>query len=37
MPIFNLAIHDKASLKIFADKIGFTIARKQNKLSGVLR
>jgi len=36
-PIFNLVIHDKASLKIFAEKIGFTIARKKNKLSEALR
>lgn len=31
-PIYQIAIHDKASIKIFAGKVGFSIGRKQNRL-----
>lgn len=30
--LYQIAIHDKASLKIFAEKVGFSIGRKQNRL-----
>lgn len=31
-PMFNLNICDKTSIKIFSEKIGFSIGRKQNRL-----
>lgn len=36
-PIYQVAIHDKTSIKIFAEEVGFSIGRKQNRLMEAVR
>lgn len=35
--LYRIVIHDKASLKIFAEEVGFSIGRKQEKLMEAVR
>lgn len=36
-PIFNLVIHDKTSIRLFAEAIGFSIERKQKRLMEAIK